>query len=159
ALVLLAWMPTYLRSFKLSLAMAGLAATSYAQVASMVGAFVGGWLADVLRMRIAAGRVFVQGAALLLGAPFVFLCGQAQSLQTVVLTLTAWGLFKGLYDANIFAAVFDVVEPEARGTLAGLMNMVGWIGGAAAPVIVDYLSARTGLGPAISTAASVYVAG
>jgi MFS family permease len=159
AMVLLSWMPTYLHSFGLTLAWAGLAATVFAQLASMVGAFIGGWLADILRMRMAAGRVFVQASGVLLGAPFVFLCGQTQSLLMVALALTAWGLFKGLYDANIFASVFDVVEPEARGTLAGLMNMVGWVGGGAvAPLVVDYLSAYYGLGPAISSAASVYLA-
>ena len=110
-------------------------------------------------MRIAGGRALVQCFGVLLGAPFVFLCGQTQSMATVALALTAWGLFKGLYDANIFASVFDVVQPEARGTLAGLMNMVGWVGGGAvAPIAVDYLSSYYGLGPAISSAAFVYVA-
>jgi MFS family permease len=160
AMVLLSWMPTYLREgFGLSLAMAGLAATVYAQLASMVGAFLGGWLADFLRMRLPGGRILVQCCGVLLGAPFVFLCGQTHSMVSVALALTAWGLFKGLYDANIFASVFDVVQPEARGTLAGLMNMVGWVGGGAvAPTAVDYLSSYYGLGPAISSAAFVYVA-
>jgi len=80
-------------------------------------------------------------------------------MMVVALALTSWGLFKGIYDANIFASVFDVVEPEARGTLAGIMNMVGWVGGGAvAPTAVDYLSASYGLGPAISSAAFVYLA-
>src|SRR5438105_11896437 len=125
----------------------------------MVGAFLGGWVADLLRMRLPGGRVLVQALGVIVGAPFVFLCGQTTSMLVVALALTAWGLFKGIYDANIFASVFDVVEPEARGTLAGVMNMVGWVGGGAvAPTAVDYLSASYGLGPAISSAASVYVA-
>ena len=40
----------------------------------------------------------------------------------LIVALTCWGFFKGLYDANIFASVFDVVPPEARGTAAGFMN-------------------------------------
>ena len=39
------------------------------------------------------------------------------------------GLCKGIYDANIFASLFDVIRPEDRGTAAGLMNTVGWSGG------------------------------
>ena len=39
------------------------------------------------------------------------------------------GFCKGIYDANIFASLFDVVRPEDRGTAAGLMNTVGWTGG------------------------------
>src|SRR2546428_5501577 len=41
----------------------------------------------------------------------------------------SWGFFKGLYDANIFASVFDVVPPAARGRAAGFMNMIGWLAG------------------------------
>jgi sugar phosphate permease len=72
AMVLLSWMPTYLaEEFDLSLSMAGLTATIFAQLASMVGAPLGGWLADVLRQRTPAGRILVQLVAVLAGAPFV----------------------------------------------------------------------------------------
>ena len=40
--------------------------------------------------------------------------------------LVGVGLCKGIYDANIFASLYDVVAPELRGTAAGLMNTVGW---------------------------------
>jgi hypothetical protein len=42
----------------------------------------------------------------------------------LTVALTAWGLCKGLYDANIFAALFDMVGPRYRGTAAGLMNLI-----------------------------------
>src|SRR5262249_20320605 len=104
AMVLLSWMPAYLgEEFHLSLAMAGLTATLFPQVASMVGAPIGGWLADRWRMTSAGGRIGVQALGVLGGAPFVFLCGQTQSVIWLVTALGAWGLFKGLYDGNIFA--------------------------------------------------------
>jgi MFS family permease len=160
AMVLLSWMPSYLKDqFGLSLAMSGLAATAFVQLASMAGAPLGGWLADKLRRRTPAGRILVQLVGVLGGAPFVFLTGQTQSVTGLVLALTAWGLFKGLYDANIFASAFDVVPPPARGTTAGFMNMVGWLlGGAAAPVVIGHIAETHGLGWAISSAALVYVA-
>jgi sugar phosphate permease len=73
--------------------------------------------------------------------------------------LAAWGFFKGLYDANIFASLFDVVPPEARGTAAGFMNMIGWLGGGAAPLVVGFVARAYSLGLAISMAAAVYVVG
>jgi MFS family permease len=160
AMVLLTWMPNFLsEKFQLSLAMAGLTATVFVQVASLVGAPLGGWLADVLRRRSPAGRILVQALGVLGGAPFVLLCGQSQNVAVLMAALTAWGLFKGLYDANIFAAVFDVVRPEARGTTAGLMNMIGWLaGGATAPLVIGYLAEDYGLSWAISSAALVYIA-
>jgi MFS family permease len=158
ALVLLSWMPKFLYDkFHLSLAMAGLSATIFVQLASLVGSPLGGWLADLLRRRMAGGRVLVQAAALFCGAPFVFFCGRTSAWARVMVALTAWGLFKGLYDANIFASVFDVVRPQVRGTAAGLMNMMGWLGGGAAPVVTGYVAQHVGASLAISLASLVYV--
>ena len=159
ALVLLSWMPKFLYDkFHLSLAMAGLSATIFVQLASMVGSLLGGWLADLFRMRLTSGRVLVQATAVLCGAPFVFLCGRSASVGWVMVWLTIWGLFKGLYDSNIFASLFDVVAPQVRGTAAGLMNMVGWLGGGGlAPVLIGYIAQHASLGFAISCSAAVYV--
>jgi len=161
AVVALTWMPKFLYDkFQLSLATAGLTATVFIQLASMAGAPAGGWLADRLGARRPGGRMMVQAAGLLCGAPFVALCGLTQSIAWLIVALTAWGFFKGLYDANIFAAMFDVVPPESRGAATGLMNMAGWLGGgAAAPVAIGYIAERRGLGFAISLASAVYVAG
>lgn len=160
AMVLLFWMPNYIfDNFGLSLSQAGLTATIFAQLASMVGAPLGGWLADGLRKRMRSGRMLVQAFGVLGGAPFVLLCGQTRSVVWLMIALTAWGLFKGFYDANIFASVFDVIRPEARGTAAGFMNMVGWFGGGAtAPVVIGFLAERFGFGLAISSTALVYLA-
>jgi MFS family permease len=160
AMVLLYWMPNFLHDkFGLRLSLAGLTATVFAQLASMVGAPLGGWLADWLRKRTPAGRMLVQAFGVLGGAPFVLLCGQTFSVAWLIVALSAWGLFKGIYDANIFASVFDVIRPEARGTAAGFMNMVGWLGGGAtAPVVVGFLVDRYDFSLAISSAALVYIA-
>jgi nitrate/nitrite transporter NarK len=159
ALVLLAWMPNFLYDkFHMSVAMAGLSAALFAQVASMVGSPLGGWFADVFRLRWVGGRVLVQAVAVFCGAPFVFLCGRVGSITGVIVMLTAWGLFKGFYDANIFASVFDVVPPQVRGTAAGFINMMGWLGGGAAPVVVGFVAERMGASLAISLSSAVYVA-
>ncbi len=158
AVVLLAWMPKFLYDkFEMNLATAGLTATLFVQLASMAGAPLGGWLADLLRRRFAGGRLMVQAVGVLLGAPFVVLCGLTTSIPTLLVALTAWGLFKGLYDANIFASVFDVIPARARGSAAGLMNTIGWLGGGGtAPIVVGWVSETHGLGVAIALAASVY---
>jgi MFS family permease len=160
AVVLLSWMPKFLYDkFSMGLAMAGLTATVFVQLASMAGAPVGGWLADAWRRRTPRGRLLVQMIGVLGGAPFVVLCGLTPSVGMVILALTFWGFFKGLYDANIFASVFDVVRPEARGTAAGFMNAVGWLaGGGSAPVVIGIIAERESLSLAIALASTVYVA-
>jgi MFS family permease len=159
-MVLLSWMPAFLyEKFNLSLAMAGLTATLFVQLASMAGSPFGGWLADVLRKRFPGGRIAVQVIGLLGSAPFVVWCGQTLSVTSLMVALTCWGVFKGMYDANIFASVLDVVRPEARGTAVGFMNMIGWLVGAGtAPVIIGYIAQRASLSYAISVASVALVA-
>lgn len=158
ATVLLSWMPKFLfDKFHFSLAAAGLTATVYVQLASMAGSPIGGWLADALGRRTARGRILVQAAGVLCGAPFVALCGLTSSTAWLALALTCWGLFKGLYDANIFASLFDVIRPEARGTAAGFMNMVGWLGGGTAPLVIGFISEHRSLSFAIAATAAVYL--
>jgi MFS family permease len=160
AVVLLSWMPKFLYDkFNLGLAMSGLTATIFVQLASMAGAPVGGWLADAWRRRTPRGRLAVQTIGVLGGAPFVVLCGLTSSVGMLIVALTAWGFFKGLYDANIFASVFDVVRPQARGTAAGFMNAVGWLaGGGSAPIVIGIIAERESLGLAIALASTVYLA-
>jgi sugar phosphate permease len=159
AVVLLSWMPKFLYDkFHLTLAMAGLTATVFAQLASMIGSPAGGWLADTLRRRRPGGRMMVQSIGVFAGAPFVVLCGMTESIGLLMAALACWGFFKGMYDANIFASVYDVIPPESRGSAAGLMNTIGWLGGGAlAPVTIGVLAARWGLSAAIAMTGGVYL--
>src|SRR3954469_6613347 len=160
AVVLLSWMPKFLYdTFHMSLAMSGLTATIFVQLASLAGAPLGGWLADAWRRRSPRGRLAGQTIGGLGGAPCVAICGMTTSVTTVIAALTAWGLFKGLYDANIFASAFDVVAPEARGTTAGFMNAIGWLaGGGTAPIVIGVIAQQKSLGLAIALASTVYIA-
>jgi MFS family permease len=160
AVVLLSWMPKFLYDkFNMGLAMAGLTATIFVQLASMVGSVAGGWLADHYRKRTRRARMAVQAVGVLCGAPFVVLCGLTRSVGMLVFALTAWGFFKGLYDSNIWASLFDVVRPAARGTACGLMNCMGWLaGGGSAPLVIGLIAQRESLGLAIALASVVYVA-
>jgi len=159
ALVQLFWLPKFLHdNFGLNLAMSGLTATVFAQTATMFGAPIGGFFADLLRRRTPGGRMIVQALALILGAPFVFLAGSARVIGTLILALTLWGFLKGMYDANIFASAFDVIPPRFRGTMAGFMNMAGWLGGSPGPVLIGWIAQQRGLSAAIASASGVYVA-
>jgi MFS family permease len=159
AVVLLTWMPKFLYDqFHMSLAVAGLTATIFVQLASVLGSIAGGWLADILRTRTPRGRILVQAAGVLCGAPFVAWCGMTRSVSSLIIALTAWGFCKGMYDANIFASLFDVVRPEARGTAAGFLNSMGWLGGGgAAPVAIGFIARDHGLSAGITAASTVYL--
>jgi MFS family permease len=158
-LVFLTWMPTFLKEkFNLSLAVAGVSATVYLQIASMVGAMIGGSLADWLRARTAGGRMYVQAMGAVCGAPFIFLCGSTLELNVLVAAMIFFGLSKGIYDSNIWASLYDVVPASRRSTAVGMMNMVGWLGGAMGAYFVG-LAVDLGatMSEAIASTATIYI--
>ena len=141
ATIFLTWTPTFLvEKFGFRLASAGLSGTVFIHLASAASVPLAGLLADRLTRRFAGGRMLVQGAGLLAGAGFVVIVGQTGDQATLVLAMTGFGFCKGFYDSGIFASLFDAIEPRARGTAAGLMNTVGWGGGALGPVFVGWAS-------------------
>ncbi len=141
AVIFLTWAPTFLKEkFGFSLGSAGLSGTVYIHLASAVAVPVAGLLADRLTRRFSTGRMAVQVCGLVIGAIFVFLVGKTNSVGTLLLSMSLFGLCKGFYDSGIFASVYDAIEPRARGTAAGLMNTVGWGGGALGPLFVGWAS-------------------
>lgn len=159
AATLLAWLPDFVKTqHGLDLTQAATVAGLFFPAGNAVGALFGGALADAAARRFKAGRVYVQAAGLILGAPCVWLAGSTHSLPLLQTALVGIGLCKGVYDANIFASVYDVVTTEVRGTAAGLMNTVAWTAGGSAPLLVGYLSENHGLGLVIAWTASVYLA-
>ncbi|HEX3111156.1 MAG TPA: MFS transporter, partial [Thermoanaerobaculia bacterium] len=161
ASVLFVWLPTFVHDrFHQNLAVAGLSATVFAQLGSLLGAMTGGYSADRARERWKSGRIVVQAIGLFAGVPFVLMSGLGSSLTFVAAAFFGWGFAKGIYEANIFASMFDITSPETRGGVVGLMNMAGWLFGAGtAPIAVGYLAESTTLGTAIACTAAVYVVG
>jgi MFS family permease len=158
AAIFLVWMPKFLNEkFSMTLSMAGLNATLWLQAASFIGALLGGLLADVWVRRWRGGRMAVQAIGLFLGAPLIFVTGWTRSVAILVVAMAGFGFFKGLYDANIWAALFDFVPASRRASAQGFMNAIGWLGAAVASTIVGAVAGIVGLGVAVSAASVVYV--
>jgi MFS family permease len=137
ATIFLTWTPTFLvEKFGFRLSSAGLSGTVFIHLASALSVPLAGLLADRLIRRFAGGRMLVQATGLLLGAGFVFVVGKTADKGTLLLAMTVFGACKGFYDSGIFASLYDAIEPRARSTAAGLMNTIGWGGGALGPLFV-----------------------
>lgn len=158
AVVFLTWMPTFLyQKFHMSLSMAGLNSTVYLQIASILGVLSGGLLADALAKRMKGGRLLAQSFGPLCGVPFLFLTGWTKSVPILLLAMTGFGYFKGIYDANIFAGLYDVVPVARRGVAAGILNSLGWLGGGFAPVVIAIAATRYGMSTCISATSGIYL--
>jgi MFS family permease len=159
AVVFLAWLPSFLYSkFSMNLSMAGWSSTAYLQTASVLGVLTGGIAADRLARRNPGARIAVQACGLLCGVPFLFLTGWTLSIPVLILAMAGFGYFKGLYDANIFAGLYEAVRFERRGVAAGILNSLGWLGAGFAPVLVAKASERVGMSACLSATSAIYLA-
>ena len=139
--IFLVWAPTFLfEKFHLSLVSAGFSAVATIQLASAVSCPLSGILADHLSLTIRSARMLVQIAALLLGLFCVVAVGHAGTLPILFASMISFGFCKGGYDGGIFASAFDLVESRDRASLVGLMNLLGWGGGALGPLLVGWIT-------------------
>lgn len=122
------WMPSILKQeFGIGQGKAGVSATLYWQVAAIVGAIVGGWLADSWMKRTNRGRIYVSAIGMSLIVPAMFGVGfspQTGQLWVAVLFLILFGLGWGFFDCNNMPILCQITRPELRATGYGLMNMV-----------------------------------
>jgi MFS family permease len=118
-------MPSILkRQFDIEQGQAGVAATIYWQVAAIVGAVAGGWLADGWMRRSRRGRIYVSAIGMCLIVPAIFGVGNAGSLAIAVAFLILFGLGWGFFDCNNMPILSQIVRPELRATGYGIMNFV-----------------------------------
>jgi MFS family permease len=156
--IFLVWLPTFLyQKFHMSLAAAGLNSVLYMQVASFIGVLCGGLMADIIARGRWGGRVLTQAIGLFCGAPFLFFTGYVTSPVLLVIALIGFGYFKGIYDSNIFASLYDVIPFERRAVMAGLANSLGWLGGSLGPITLALVIPRFGMSAAISGNAVIYL--
>ena len=119
------WMPAILKEqFNIGQGKAGVAATLPWQVAAIVGAIVGGWLADRWMRSHDRGRTFTSALGMCLIIPAIFGVGNAGTLAVSVAFLILFGLGWGFFDCNNMPILCQIVRPELRATGYGIMNMV-----------------------------------
>ncbi|MBU1345395.1 MAG: MFS transporter [Alphaproteobacteria bacterium] len=142
----LTWTPSLLlERFGLSLSQAGFFAVLYHHLFAAVGLLATGMIADRLVGRRPKIRLLAMSSGLVLFAPFLWLAGASQQVWLVYAGLAGFGLFRGVYDANLFAAIFDAVDNRLRSTVTGIVVAVAYVAGAASPFIMGALKARYGL--------------
>ena len=122
------WMPAILKAeFNIGQGLAGVSATLYWQIAAVVGAVTGGWLADRWMLKSVRGRIYVSAIGMSLIVPAMFGVGYAPQtglLWVAVAFLMLFGIGWGFFDSNNMPILCQVARPEVRATGYGIMNLV-----------------------------------
>ena len=154
------WMPNYLsEAFGVSKASAGLNAVLWHYLGAALGIVVGSRLGDRLVKRIPTVRFWIIGGGMLLGAPFIYLMSQVTVYWVCCLAMFAFGVFRGAYDSNNFAAFFDVIEPRYHASAAGFNLMIAFLFGCFSPTVLGWTKAHYSMSAGLSSLALAYAVG
>lgn len=154
------WMPSYLAdTFAVGKASAGLHAVLWHYLGAALGILVGSRLGDRLVKRVPTIRFWIIGGGLLLGAPFIALMSLATTYWGCCVAMGLFGVFRGAYDSNNFAAFFDVVEPRFHASAAGFNLMIAFLFGCFSPMVLGWTKECFSLSTGLLTLSAAYLAG
>ena len=135
------WPPFLIRSHGLSVSDVGLFLALVFGLASAIGTFGGGVLADRLSRRDAKWGSWVVAFALLIAFPFAIAMYLTDDSATVFMLIIVPGLVGALYLAPTFAMVQNLVGVRMRATAAAiLLFIINLVGMGLGPTLAGFLS-------------------
>ncbi len=140
------WAPKFAaEKFAISVGEAGKGVMLWHHLFAFGAILLGGVVTDRLVGRFPRFRLGFQILALLCGAPMLLGIGLAPSFTTLLVAASAYGIFRGFFEVNTHASLFDVVPPAYRSTAVGLLNMIAFFFGGLSGVAMGALSHRWGV--------------
>jgi fucose permease len=77
----------------------------------------------------------------------------------VFIALGCFGFFRGIYDSNIYASLYIVINARIRASVSAAMIMFAFIIGAFAPYLLGLMKPTFGLSNGIAFLSAAYVLG
>ncbi len=109
-------------------------------LAAMVTVLTAGVVTDFYVRKLPRFRLAIQIAALLAAVPIFAVFGFAPSAGICFAMLVGWGIVRGLFQANTFPSLFDVIPAENRASAVGFLNVLAYTIGSLAPVTFGVVS-------------------
>ena len=140
------WAPKFMaQKFGCDVGTAGTQTMLWHHLFAFAAIMAGGVATDHFVKRWPRFRLALQIAALLLGAPCLVLVGFSSSVAATVAMTALYGVFRGTFEVNTHASVFDVVASEHRSTVVGCMVMSAFFFGGLSGVAMGKLSDAYGV--------------
>lgn len=140
------WAPKFAaEKFALDVGEAGKGVMLWHHLFAFVAILAGGVITDHFVKKMPRFRLGFQALALLCGAPMLVWIGLAPSFAGLLVAASAYGVFRGFFEVNTHASLFDVVPPQFRSTAVGLLNMIAFFFGGLSGVAMGALSQKWGV--------------
>ena len=128
-----------------AVASAGNGTMLYHHICAFGAIMAGGFITDALVKDHPRFRLLFQSLSLFLGAPMLVWFGFAPGLTSTWVAVAAYGVFRGFFEVNTHASLFDVVAPKYRSTAVGLLNMLAFFFGGLSGLLIGRLSDSYGV--------------
>lgn len=146
------WAPKmFHQRFGVDGAWAGAHVMFFHHLVALAAILAGGWITDRLVRAHPRFRLGLQIVALVLGGVAIAFIGRSPTFASAVMMTAVYGLFRGLFEVNTHASVFDVVPAEHRASVVGFMLLLAMgLGALFSGELVGWLMERKGaLAPAL----------
>ena len=154
------WMPSHLaESFALEKGPAALHAVLWHYIGAFVGVTLGARISDRLVASRPSVRMETNIAGLALAAPFIVWMACTPSLPACCAAMTLFGVFRGVYDSNLMASLFDIIPPRYHASGAGIMLSCAFVFGSTSPLVLGLMKERFASATGIATLAAFYLLG
>ncbi len=127
-----------------AVAVAGQGTMLYHHIFAFAAILAGGFATDALVKKDTKFRLKFQILALLFGAPTLVFFGFAPTLDGTWAAVAGYGVFRGFFEVNTHASLFDVIAPRYRSTAVGIMNMLAFFFGGLSGLLIGWLSKTYG---------------
>ena len=140
------WAPKFMaEKFGVSVGEAGTQTMFYHHLLAFIAILAGGVITDRFVKRWPRFRLGFQILALLCGAPCLVMTGFAPTTVTMVVMAALYGVFRGFFEVNTHASLFDVIAPAYRSTAVGIFTVFAFFFGGLSGVLMGALSQKYGV--------------
>ena len=154
------WMPSHIaESFGVAKGSAALNAVLWHYMGAFVGVTLGARISDRLVSRRPSVRMETNIAGLALAVPFIVWMAYAPSLLSCGAAMALFGVFRGVYDSNLMASLFDIIPQRYHASGAGIMLSCAFVFGSTSPVVLGVLKDAFSSSTGLATLAAFYLLG
>ena len=154
------WMPSHLsETFGMAEGSAALNAVLWHYLGAFVGVTLAGRISDRLVAHRPSVRMETNIIGLALGVPFIVWMAYAPSPMTCGIAMAIFGVFRGVYDSNLMASLFDIIPQKYHASGAGLMLSCAFVFGSTSPVVLGLVKDAFSSTAALASLAAFYIVG
>ncbi len=154
------WMPTFLKeTYGCTMAQAALYAVLWHYLGAFFGVTIGSRLADKLVKARHGIRLETGIVGLLCAVPFIIYMAYAPTLTLCAVAMGLFGFFRGVYDSNLFASLFDVIEPRYHASATGVMLAVAFVFGSLSSTIIGWMFEKFSMNVGIASLGAFFFLG